>query len=170
MPHACDPRVYFPVSSTIQSDCQFCGHVYTPHRKRLLKGLRENFAFTWVGGNEECWGPAYSVACNSTKIVIGDNHRNDVPGYWSDRLYLAESCGAFLLYPDVPGIETQFTDGKHLVLYKSEADLHDKIRYYLNHDDERRKIAQAGCEHAHKYHSWKVRIEEFEQILSRTIL
>lgn len=166
LPHACDPRVYKPSEPQNGADCLFCGHVYTPYRKRLLKGLRETFNFAWVGGNEECWGPQYSRAVNSAKIVVGDNCRNDIAGYWSDRTYLTLACGGFYLSPNVPGLERYFEDGKHLVMYRDEKDLHDKIRYFLANPIEREQIARQGAEHVAKNHSWSTRVKEFETRLS----
>ena len=33
-----------------------------------------------------------------------------------------------------------------MVLYESMSDLEDKVRYYLEHDEERIAIARRGCE------------------------
>lgn len=165
LPHAVDTRVYKPCEGTPKYEVGFIGHCYTPYRKRLLKNLDRSFNFKWMGNSEECWGPKYAEACASVKIMVGDNCRNDIPGYWSDRLYLSLACGSFLMYPNVPGIEKYFKDGEHLVLYKSEADLHKKIKYYLAAPEERAHIARAGASHAARFHNWSIRIAEFEEIL-----
>jgi spore maturation protein CgeB len=92
--------------------------------------------------------------------MFGDNYRNDIPGYWSDRLYLSLGCGAFLMYPRVPGIEKYFIDGTHLVLYDNENDLHDKITHYLEKPEERERISRAGAQEVAKNHNWSVRVTE----------
>jgi len=165
LPHACDMRTYHPVECEIKRDVGFIGHVYTTYRRNLLNNLNRRYDFEHFGNREECWGPKYSQVCNSVKIMVGDNCRNDIPGYWSDRLYLSLGSGAFLMYPRVPGIENYFTDGEHLVLFDNEVDLHNKINYYLDKPGERKRIAQNGAEEVAKNHNWGVRIGEFEQIL-----
>jgi len=146
------------------------GHTYTPFRKKLLDGLNRKYDFQQFGDRDEAWGPRYSEICNSVKIIVGDNCRNDIPGYWSDRLYLSLGSGAFLLYPRVPGLENYFKDGEHLVLWDNEVDLHNKIDKYLALPEERERISKAGEREARKNHTVEVRIKEFEAILSRTIL
>jgi len=164
LPHGIDPRVYHPLTRTTGVDVGFIGHSYTTSRKRLLQGLKK-YNFGIFGNSDECWGRKYAEICNSVKIIVGDNMRNDIPGYWSDRLYLSMGCGAFLMYPRVPGIEQYFTDGTHLVLYDNEPDLHSKIDYYLTRPDERERIARNGAREVAKNHTWEVRVAEFETIL-----
>jgi hypothetical protein len=165
LPHACDPRTYHPLTKTPGVAVGFIGHVYTQERRALLDGLRRRYDFRHYGNREECWGPKYSQVCNSVEIMVGDNCRNDIPGYWSDRLYLSLGSGAFLMYPRVPGIEKYFEDGKHLVLFDNPQDLNNKIDYYLTVPEERVRIARAGAEEVAERHSWTIRIKEFEQIL-----
>lgn len=169
MPHGFDARKYYPTMPDANYDVAFIGHVYTDQRRRVIQGLTKNFGLNVFGLKDNCWGEPYSRICNSAKIMFADNARNDIPGYWSDRLYLSLGSGAFLLHPKVPGIETQFEDSEHLVLWKDEADLHDKINYYLAHDDERREIAEAGCEFAHANHTIEKRVEEFNRILESVL-
>jgi hypothetical protein len=159
LPHACDVRTYHPVDLEPTTDVGFIGHVYTPFRKSLMQNLNR-FDFREFGGYEECWGPEYSRVCNSVKIIVGDNFRNDIPGYWSDRLYLSLGSGAFLLYPRVPGIEQFFTDREHLVLWDSPSDLYAKIEYYLSRPEERKRIAQNGAKEVARNHNWTIRVDE----------
>ena len=166
LPHACDMRTYHPVKCEVKRDVGFIGHVYTGFRKNLLNNLSRSYNFEHFGNREECWGPKYSEVCNSVKIMVGDNCRNDIPGYWSDRLYLSLGSGAFLMYPRVPGIENYFIDGEHLVLWDNETDLHNKIDKYLGLPEERKFIASQGAEEVAKNHNWAVRVGEFEQILA----
>jgi spore maturation protein CgeB len=166
LPHACDMRTYHPVEKTIEADVGFIGHVYTAERKRMLNGLGR-FDFRHYGNSEECWGPEYARVCNSVKVMFGDNCRNDIPNYWSDRLYLSLGCGAFLLYPRVPGIEKFFKDGEHLVLWDNERDLHEKIHYFLDRPEERDRIARAGAKEVALNHNWSVRVKEALDYIGR---
>lgn len=61
-----------------------------------------------------------------------------------------------LLFTHDIGIETPhpFEDGKTCVMFKNDlSDLEEKLRYYLEDDNERIKIAEAGKEHLYKYHT-----------------
>ena len=164
LPHACDLRTYHPLTKTPGVAVGFIGHVYTPERQGLLNSLKR-YDFRHYGNREECWGPKYSQVCNSVKIMVGDNFRNDIQCYWSDRLYLSLGCGAFLMYPRVPGIEKFFKDGEHLILFDNVRDLHRKIDHYLKRPSERERISKNGAEEVRKNHNWGVRIGEFEDIL-----
>ena len=45
-----------------------------------------------------------------------------------------------------PELAEYFVPGEEMVLYESMSDLEDKVRYYLEHDEERIAIARRGCE------------------------
>ncbi|GAH34293.1 unnamed protein product, partial [marine sediment metagenome] len=57
-------------------------------------------------------------------------------------------AGGFLLTEYVPGIESYFEIDKEIVCFHNTEEMIDKITYYLNHDEERRAIAQAGWKRA----------------------
>lgn len=166
LPHACDPRIYHPVEAEPLNALGFIGHIYTPYRRGIITGLDKKYDLRVYGMDDKSWGPAYSVACNSVKIMVGFNHRDDIPGYWSDRVYLSLASGAFLLYPRVEGLERYFEDKKHLVFYDSEPDLHRKIDYWLPRESDRKRIALDGSAHTRLNHSWEVRVREALQFAS----
>lgn len=169
LPHAADPRTYFPVTIPgHQASAGFIGHMYLPRRREMIRALMKRYDFAQMGLNNECWGPRYAEACASVKIMLGDNFRNDHAGYWSDRLYLSLACGSFLLYPRVPGLSMFFEDGKHLVMYDSGDDLVEKIDHYLVNPHERMRIATAGTARVHERHTWAKRVNEFLEILSNS--
>jgi len=162
LPHACDTRTFKPVESKDEYACDvaFVGHAYTDHRLDLLKELESRYDFRHYGQRSCVYGPDHATICNSAKVMVADNCVN-VPGYWSDRVYLEVGSGGFLLHPRVEGIEKAFVDGRHLVLYEDPDDLFAKIDYYLAHEDERKAIAAEGWKHVHRRHSQKVRVKQF---------
>lgn len=164
LPHAADPRTYYPVSMPTAHDVGFIGHNYLPRRRQMIRNLIKRYDFMQYGLHDECWGSGYARACASVKIMVGDNFRNDISGYWSDRTYLSLACGSFYLSPRVPGLERYFEDGKHLVMYDNEDDLHAKVDHYLQRPEERMRIATAGTALVHERHSWAKRVAEFEAI------
>jgi spore maturation protein CgeB len=164
---ACDTDIYKPGPPNPDYECEiaFIGHVYTDRRRKLLRDVGERFDLRIMGLHEECWGDLHPTICNSAKLMLSDNYRNDLPGYWSDRVYHEVGSGACLLHPRIPWMDRYFEGGKHLVYWDDEADLFKKIDYYLKHDTERERIGRAGSKHVHQRHSWEVRIKEFEDII-----
>jgi len=69
------------------------------------------------------------------------------------RLFEVCLAGGFLLTEYVPGIEKYYEIDKEIVCFKNAEEMIDKVTYYLNHDEERRAIAQAGWERATAEHS-----------------
>lgn len=57
-------------------------------------------------------------------------------------------------------LNSYFEDGKEIVIAKNESDLIDKLKYYLEHEDEREQIAAAGRERMLREHQWHHRFEE----------
>lgn len=53
-------------------------------------------------------------------------------------------CGGFLLSSYQPEVAEYFENGKEVVLYESIDDAFDKAKWYIEHEDERTKIAMAG--------------------------
>ena len=53
-------------------------------------------------------------------------------------------CGGFLMSGFHKGIAETFENGKELVMYHSLEEAVEMADYYLRHDEERRKIAEAG--------------------------
>ena len=56
-------------------------------------------------------------------------------------------------------LESYFEFGKEIVVAESVQDLIEKLRYYLQHGEEREKIAMAGRQRMLKEHQWRHRFE-----------
>ena len=88
-------------------------------------------------------GEAMMQVLSSVKISI--NAHGDFMRYGGNmRLFESAALGAFQIVDDRPGVHEWFTDGEHLVTFRDAADLQEKVRYYLAHDEERVRIAE-GC-------------------------
>lgn len=101
--------------------------------------------------------------------------RPENPCYWIDNLksrinrkrkqikarnFEVPGCGAFLITEAADNFEDYYQDGKEVVIYQDMDDLIEKIRYYLEHDDEREKIAQAGYQRTIRNHTYEKRFEQ----------
>lgn len=67
-------------------------------------------------------------------------------------------CGGFCLTNYQPEIAEYFVDGEELVMYSSLDDLFKKVEYYLQHEEERKGIAQKGYLKVKKEFSLKERV------------
>ena len=87
----------------------------------------------------------------------------------SNRLFQAMAAGgALLLQQHFDGMEDLLglEHGKHLIVWKDYDDLREKIAYYLEHEDERAKIARAGQHEILKKHSFHARLRELFDMLA----
>lgn len=68
------------------------------------------------------------------------------------------SHGGFMLTYLTPELSESFEIGKECVVFRNEAELLEKIHYYIGHDDERRAIAAAGQRRTLSQHLYSHRI------------
>ena len=81
------------------------------------------------------------------------------------RVFQVCMAGGFLLTEYAPGIENYFEIDKEIVCFENAEEMIDKTTYYLNHDKERRAIAQAGWDRANgEYTSFHMVAKVFRQI------
>ncbi len=74
------------------------------------------------------------------------------------------AAGGFMMCYHQPEIEEHFEVGKECVVFRNEADLLEKIDYYLNHADERGEIALAGQARTLSQHLYRHRLERLLQV------
>ena len=75
------------------------------------------------------------------------------------------SAGGFLLTSYQADLLRHFTPDEDFVYYNDLDDLTHKIQYYLEHDEERRRIAQNGQNKIRCHHSFKQHFEEIFRII-----
>lgn len=152
LPHAVEPQAYpkFDLLSKRYDIC-FVGHVSSTNREDALDRMFQEFPNFYYG--QQLFEAAARKYAES-KIVFNIAMKEDV----NMRCFETLATGSFLLTDWVPSIDDLFEDGKHLVLYRSLDEAVDKAKYYLAHDEEREKIAQAGYEHVIKNHTIQHRV------------
>ena len=85
----------------------------------------------------------YTLGFPKARIAINETIQSDL----NFRVFEALMCGALLVTPRTGnGLLEIFEERKHLVTYEegNAKDASEKIRYYLEHEAERAKIAEAG--------------------------
>jgi spore maturation protein CgeB len=76
------------------------------------------------------------------------------------RTFEIPACGGFLLTGMADNIEDYYIDGKEIVIFKNLDDLTEKCRYYLNHEEERLAIAEAGYKRTLLEHTYEKRFAD----------
>jgi len=114
----------------------------------------------------QVWGhEMYEILCSS-KITL--NHHGDIAPFANNmRLYEATGVGALLITDWKANLHEMFEPGKEVVAYRSPEECVELIRYYLDHDNERGAIAQAGQRRTLGSHNYFQRMEELVDIIHR---
>jgi hypothetical protein len=123
------------------------GTIATRRRRRLLMSLRSDLRkrgidLLVVDGEEnpKVYGEARTYLLNRAKIAV-----NLLREEWDDnqqRYYLAAACKSMIVSePTLP--HSPFVPGMHLVEVPVEH-MADTVCYYLSHEDERQRIAEAA--------------------------
>lgn len=139
-----------------------------PYRERTMRFLKETYGdrFQWLGQvSSDFRGKALNELVAETKIFIGDSMWGS--SYWSNRVYELVGRGAFIITPRVPELEKEFEYYKEIVPYdfNDYQNLKEKIDYYLEHDEEREKVANAGFERVKKEYLYKHRVKDLLKML-----
>ena len=81
------------------------------------------------------------------------------------RTFEIPGCEEFMLTQYVDGLDEYYREGKEIAVFKNNNELLNKIRYYLDNDKERRKVAKAGYIRTIKEHTYEKRFRKlFKQI------
>ena len=107
----------------------------------LKKDLNNSLKFI----NPKYWISNFqSILAKKEEQIKGRNF--EVPG-----------CRGFLLTSNADNLTDYYKDGKEIVIYKDINDMIDKIKYYLEHNEEREAIAKAGYERTLQEHTYEKR-------------
>ena len=145
--------------SSPKTDLAFIGTTSSHlQRRRLAQWLNGVYRdrITW---HTNLRGLPLNQKLAETKIIVGESYPSE--NYWSNRVYEILGRGGFLLFPETPGLDKEFTDGVHYVSYRRDEylELEHLISYYLAHDKERESIRQAGFKKCGEY-TYTVRTKE----------
>ncbi len=131
----------------------------------------------------ECWGygwPAGQLGHEqmvevfaSSRINLNLSNSSEVPGLKArlrrllhfhpppprppqikGRNFEVPGCGGFLLTERVPYLERYFELNREVAVFDGADDLVDKVRYWLDHDEERRRVADAGYRRVLSEHTY----------------
>lgn len=81
------------------------------------------------------------------------------------RIFDIMGAGGFLITNYQQELPDYFEIGQDLVVFENEEDLVWKIKYYLEHEEERVKIAENGRKKVQQLYTWKQRIEDIMNVM-----
>jgi spore maturation protein CgeB len=90
-------------------------------------------------------GDAYSKAHIAAKVCLNPIDPLNLPGH-NMRTFELAACGVFALMTRSEDTSTIFREGESVALFGSPAEMVEKVRHYLAHPEERRRIAAAAHE------------------------
>ncbi|MCX8065909.1 MAG: glycosyltransferase [Candidatus Hydrogenedentes bacterium] len=156
LPLACYPELYPKEKLPRDIDVAYVGslsHEEGDKRIKILKKVADKFPNHFIG---KSWPREMARIYSRSKIVVNSAINYDL----NMRVFEALASGALLVTDPADSINELFEDGKEIVVYHSQDELLDKIKYYLENEDEREKIAQQGKEKVLKYHTYHHRVEQ----------
>lgn len=132
----------------------FCGRMDKHHAYRIsfinaVKAMRVRFKL-W--NNRRIWGEEHNKMVALSKINLGCSGWIGATRSVSVRSYKILGAGGFLMERYRPGINELFPmndSDRILDCYNSPQELVDKIRYWLEHEQERKEIAKRGYAWVH---------------------
>lgn len=158
-PNSYPDELMFPKDIEKTIDIGFCGNVL--NRGHVINSLDK------YGIRKDIFviGDDMVDAINSYKIHLNCNISDDI----NYRTFETTGCGTMLLTNYTPGLEKLFDIGKEIVVYNNLADLDDKVKYYLENEEERESIAKAGYERSKKDHTYYQRSKTLVDIIKNKI-
>jgi spore maturation protein CgeB len=142
-------------------------------RKKFIEELNKKYKLI-VGGSG--LGPMYygtSCADFYMRSKIAVELPKGIPNrelLFSDRIYRAMGLGCLFITLDSLGIEQMFTPGIHLDVYDGTVGgLCERIDYYLEHEDERKKIALEGQKEILEKHTISVRVKQYLEEIKKVL-
>ncbi len=161
---------------------------YIKRREMLTRVVRAGFHLKWWGPRPSrklkeipfliskvcrCYGgrfvylDTFSKAARGCKIFLSQDSFPEIRLSMSVKIYTAMCCGAFYMCRRVEGIDELFTPDKELVVFDDYDEMLDKIHYYIDKADERKKIAERGRKKVLAEHTYHKRFDTMFKILKK---
>jgi spore maturation protein CgeB len=173
---AATPRLAEPLpSQACTYDVSFVGAAYGNRRTQVKEMARRGIDVT-------CFGHGWERGPVASHIVDRIYRSSRVSLNFADsglqlsgiglarsrqvkaRTFEVPGAGGFLLSEESDSLAEYFRVGAEMITYRDDDELAEKIRYFLNHSDERDAIARAGHQRVRREHLYEAR---FAPILER---
>jgi len=169
LPEASDPELFHPMELPKRYDVCFVGACYGL-RQRIVEALERNGVRVQAYGDGWPNGRLPTVAVPDlfarSKIVLGCGTILYCEDFYALKMrdFDGPMSGSLYMTHNNPDLHELFVPEKEIVLFDDLPEMVQKVRYYLNHPEERECIALAGRQRAMRHHTWKQR---FQTVFSR---
>jgi len=179
---ACNRHAYGKVTDDLKHQVTFVGQPHGDRRELIatLKSERlpvECWGFGWPRGPIAHEGMVDVFASSRINLNLSNSSENEGvlarlrrllrrappikrPPQIKGRNFEVPGCGGFLLTERVPHLERYFELDREVAVYDGTADLVEKIRYWLENEEERRGVAEAGYRRVLAEHTYDQRFAE----------
>jgi hypothetical protein len=160
LPNACDPDVEYryDVGEKWKTDILWIGKLghhadnSDTFRADMVKKLARQANCTLYGclGRPKIGGMDFLYAVSGARTGVSVNAYGPIKFAHSDRLIRFLAGGTFVLARRFEGAEMLFQDGEHIKYFNEIDEFFELAKWYLEHESERKQIADAGMQLAHK--------------------
>ena len=168
---ACNHYAYDRQGLEPLHDVTFVGQRYGD-RPKIVRAIRA------AGFDVRCWGQGWEegridhdgMVQTFETSRINLNLSNSWTGTWwrrrpavgqiKARVFEVPGSGGFLLTETVPHVERYFDNGQELATFAGTGDLIEKIRFWLDHEEERQRAADNGYARVRAEHTYDHRFAE----------
>jgi hypothetical protein len=159
LPFAADTLFHKPIDAELRFDIGFIG-TWRPEREELLESLSEFEMQIWGSAYwktrtksqsilRKCWsgrpaiGEEFAKVCANSRIMLNILDPITWPGP-NMRSFEQAACRAFSLSFRSQAVLEIFEEGKTIEYFSSLEEARSKVVYYLQNEDKRAQIAEAG--------------------------
>jgi len=135
-----------------------------------LKNSLKDIRFDIFGNTKETvlLASKFLKSISKSKISLNLSRDHETSLYSSDRLIQLMANGSMVISKNIPNIQILFSKDE-IVFFNDEKECLEKVLYYVNNDEERKKIARNGWQKAHNsYNSTRVTKFMIETIFQET--
>ena len=139
-------------------------HVYGNSWKNKIFAKYENLKIHREVSYEE---GLLEMAKSKISLNVFSWHKNCITERVLNSMFNMSLC----ISDDSKALHENFIDGEELVVFnlKNIDELPDKVRFYLNNDNERKRIIANAYKKVSKNHSWERRVEDLDNIINEVL-
>lgn len=160
LPLGCDPILHGRQATAKLHDISFVGSTLFNDRRLALLNVLKNACQLY---QERCYLQQMARVFSESKIIFNNTVKRDL----NMRVFEALCSGSLLLTDPAPhsGLEELFRDGEDLAIYRSDAVLPAKVRFYLDNPELRELIAARGLQLVLNAHTYRHRMADMLDVL-----
>jgi len=183
-PGTVDTAAAAPVAQDV--DASFVGNIHSVHgaRLRFFERIAPELPELQIwsahianlpassplrrNGHAAVYGADMYRVLKRSKVTL--NHHGDAPPFASNmRLFEATGIGTCLVTDWFDNLPELFEPEKEVVTFRSPEECVDKVRFYLKHDDARRRIAEAGQARCLRDHTYERRARQMLDVFEEAV-